>query len=61
VHGSGVHGGIRRDSWKAFHLVVPSGISKLIDVSGFAAEGSRLDFYGSLFVLPFRGRFQRPR
>jgi hypothetical protein len=26
VHGSGVHGGIRRDSWKAFHVVVPSGI-----------------------------------
>jgi hypothetical protein len=27
VHGSGVHGGIRRDSWKAFHVVVPSGIA----------------------------------
>lgn len=25
MHGSGVHGGIRRDPRKAFHLVVPSG------------------------------------
>jgi len=51
VHGSGVHGGIRGDSWKAFHVVVPSGIATrdlLYPGWLFASEGSRWDSYGSL-------------
>ena len=54
VHGSGVHGGIRRDSWEAFHLLVPSGKETwdflYLDL---LLKGPRWDFYGTFRAAVF--------